>query len=140
MNVREPDYDPDRIRQSSEVTRWIEQTGRKVLESWNQREAVKSRLLDAKSTDFRQRRIFYDTDNIVETQNETISVCRTCGGALKIDSSSDRGVHLLGVHIPRKACRKCRREGQAWFENADMKAFDLVLLQDRTQDKFSIKQ
>jgi len=139
-NVREPDYDPDRIRQSSEVTRWIEQTGRKVLESWNQREALKSRLLDAKSTDCRRRQIFYDTDSIMETQNETISVCRKCAGALKIDSSSDRGMHFLGVHIPRKACRKCLREGQDWFEKADMNEFDLVLLQDRTQDKFSVKQ
>ena len=139
-NVREPDYNPESIRQSSEITRWIEQTGRKVLESWNQRETVKRRLLDAKTTDFRQRRIYYDTDNIVETQKETITVCRKCAGALKIDSSSDRGTHLLGVHIPRKACRKCRQEGQAWFEASGMSEFDLVFLQDRTQDKFSIKK
>jgi len=139
-NVREPDYDPDSIRQSSEVTRWIEQIGSKVLESWKQREAVKNSLLDAKSSDYRQRRIFYDTDNIIETQNETISVCRKCAGTLKIDSSSDRGMRLLGVHIPRKACRKCCREGRDWFENADMNEFDLVFLQDRTQDKFSVKQ
>jgi acetoin utilization deacetylase AcuC-like enzyme len=139
-NVREPDYNPDSIRQSIEVTRWIEQTGRKVLEGWNQRETVKRRLLDAKTTDFRQRRIYYDTDNIVETQKETITVCRKCAGALKIDSSSDRGTHLLGVHIPRKACRKCRQEGQAWFEASGMSEFDLVFLQDRTQDKFSIKK
>jgi hypothetical protein len=137
--VREPDYDPERIRQSTEVTRWIEQTGRKVLDVWAQREAARSHQLRAGSTDFRQRRIFYDTDNIVETQKETISVCRNCAGALKIESSADRGRHILGVHIPRKACRKCRQEGRTWYEKADLNQFDHVFLQDRTQDKFSEK-
>jgi hypothetical protein len=138
--VREPDYDRDRIRQSREVTRWIEKIGAKVLETWADKDKVRSRLLESKTSDYRQRRIFYDTDNIVEMQNETIRVCHQCAGAFKIDSSSDRGTHLMAVHIPRKACRQCRQEGYSWYESADLHHFDLAFLQDRTQDKFSVKK
>ena len=36
-NIREPDYDPDRIRQSGRVTEQIEATGAEVLKYWTQR-------------------------------------------------------------------------------------------------------
>jgi hypothetical protein len=40
-----------------------------------------------------------------------IRVCTDCGGAWRIDSSSDRGSHILAVHIPNQACGACRNQG-----------------------------
>jgi hypothetical protein len=40
------------------------------------------------------------------------------------------------VHIPRKACRKCKEIGYRWYDEADTGRFDLIFLQDRPEDKY----
>jgi hypothetical protein len=82
----------------------------------------------------RQRSIYYDTDNIHENQMETVRVCTDCGGALRIDSTALGTAHVLAVYIPPNACRACRSQGRAWYEEADIKKFDKIYLQDLPQD------
>ncbi|OQY58813.1 MAG: histone deacetylase [Desulfobacteraceae bacterium 4572_88] len=132
--VREPDYDPDRIRQASDVTRYIEKISGKILSAWHQRDSLREQLQGKKEFDERSRSIFYDTDSISEKQHETLRICSECGGAFKIDSSSDRGNHILAVHIPRKACGQCKSMGYEWYESA--RHVDMAFLQDRTGDKY----
>jgi acetoin utilization deacetylase AcuC-like enzyme len=36
-HLKEPDYDPVKIRQSPEISRWVHKTCDKVLENWHQR-------------------------------------------------------------------------------------------------------
>ena len=134
--VREPRYDPDRIRQTPDITAYIEKLGKKVLEFWGQREKIKSQLRGTKEFVERTRNIFYDTDNIIEKQKETIRVCDDCAGAIRMDSSADRGAHILGLHVPIKACRKCKEVARQWYESGRKDAFDMVFLQDRTEDKY----
>ncbi|OQX25290.1 MAG: histone deacetylase [Desulfobacteraceae bacterium IS3] len=134
--VKEPDYNAERIRQSSEVTRYIENVGKKVLGVWQGREVLKQELRGKKTFAERSRSIFYDTDNIREKQDETIRICDECAGALRIDSSSDRGNRILAVHIPARACKNCMETAYQWYESASPKEFDMVLLQDRTKDKY----
>jgi len=134
--VKEPDYEPERIRQSPEISRWIEDTGKIVLAGWQQRERIQEELQASREFIERSRNIYYDTDNITETQKETIRVCRDCSGVFKIDSSSSRGFHILAIHIPRKACGKCIEHGHHWFSTADAGSFSKIFLQDRTEDKF----
>jgi acetoin utilization deacetylase AcuC-like enzyme len=88
--VKEPDYVPAQIRQGPEISRWIEDTGKIVLAGWKRRERIQEELQDSRQFTERSRNIYYDTDNIAETQKETIRVCRECSGVLKIDSSSSR--------------------------------------------------
>ncbi len=134
--VREPDYDPDRIRQKPEVTGYIERLGEKVLEMWRGREQLRDQLRGDKDFAERSRNIFYDTDHIFEKQHETLRICRDCSGALKVDSSSDRGVRVLGIQIPRKACPACRELGRQWYDGARGDGIDLALLQDRPADRY----
>ena len=84
----------------------------------------------------RSRRIFYDTDNISESQQETIRICDACGGVLKIDSASSRGYHILAIHIPRNACENCRQTGYDWYASQNTPEIGRVYLQDRTSDKY----
>jgi Histone deacetylase domain len=135
-HLREPDYDPQRFRQSESTNHWIKQTGARVLENWHQRESLARALRSKSGCQQRNRRIFYDTDNIYETQDETIRLCEDCAGALRIDSSSDRGLRILAVHIPRKACAACRKQGQNWYDTADEKLFNFIFMQDRTDDRY----
>ena len=134
--VREPDYDPDRIRQNPAVTSAIEKISENVLAIWQQRADIRNNLLGKTDPRQRRRNIFYDTDGIRETQVEQIQICDDCAGALRIDSSSDRGAHILAVHIPRKACRTCRQTGYQWYNSADSQQYDLIFLQDRPQDSY----
>ncbi|MGE5257116.1 MAG: histone deacetylase [Hyphomicrobiales bacterium] len=138
--VREPDYDRRQIRQSPGVTDAVKTVSDLILACWQGRGQLRERILDQKDCNHRKRRIYYDTDGFSESQQEEVTLCEACGGALRIDSVSDRGAHILAVHIPRKACRQCREAGRAWYEQASIKRFDRVFLQDRTEDSFAVKK
>jgi hypothetical protein len=134
--VREPDYEPYRIKQSQKITEYIQQISDTILSVWDQRSANTEKLRKNQKIIQRDRRIFYDTDNIMENQKESIRVCDDCGGALRIDSSSSRGGHILAVHIPHNACEACRKQGYEWFEAESKARYDMVLMQDRPEDKY----
>jgi acetoin utilization deacetylase AcuC-like enzyme len=135
-HVKEPNYDPESIRQTPKVTEAIEKVGDIVLSIWQNKDTLKEKLLEKTDPRKRTRTIFYDTDGIQESQSEQIQLCPDCAGALRIDSSSDRGAHVLAVSIPRKACRKCIDIGYRWYDEADPKQFDGIYLQDRTEDLY----
>ena len=137
--VREPTYDPDRIRQSRDVTRIIGKVGELVSAYWQRRAEIQDQVREKKGGE-RSRQIFYDTDGIMEFQKETVQICDDCGGAWRIDSTSDRGRHLLAVHIPRRACGACQKAGQEWFAEADPKAFDFIALQDQSTDTYTVRK
>ena len=135
-NVKEPDYDPDKIRQKPQVTQFIQEMEEITLAGWKNRFNQKTEMLGTTEFEERSRNIFYDTDSILEKQNETLRICPECSGTFKIDSASDRGKHILAIHIPRKACTDCKDLGYKWFKRTDSNRFDLVFLQDRTEDKY----
>ena len=133
-HLKEPDYHPDTIRQSADVTRWIHKTCDKVLQNWHQRKRLGEMYRGGHPFISRDRHIFYDTDHIHEHQKETIRVCDHCGGALKIDSAARTGRHILAVHLPKTACQSCCQQGHAWYREADTSRYDKVYLQDRCAD------
>ncbi len=137
--VVEPDYDPARIRQSRDITRYIETTGEKILQAWQRREEVRDQLQNGKEVGERERSIFYDTDGIMERQQETLRICSDCSGALRIDSASDRGARVLAVHIPRKACSACRDQGRHWYDTVEAARYRYAYLQDRPEDRYLSK-
>ncbi len=136
-HLHEPDYDPRRLRQDPQVTKAVEKSCAYALEIWRKRASLTLSMRQKPSCDRRHRQIFYDTDNILETQTETIRICDDCAGALRIDSISDRRVRMLGVHIPRKACSACREQAQQWYADGDPTYFRHIYLQDRVADRFS---
>ena len=135
-HVREPDYDPDKIRQTPAVTDAVAKISETMLNAWQQRENFQEQLYSKGEFFERRRNIFYDTDGIVESQIEKIKGCRECGGTYQIESSSDRGAHILAVHIPRRACKTCEDLGNRWFEEAPIQRYDMILLQNRSEDNY----
>ncbi len=107
--VKEPNYNPESIRQTQSVAEAIERIGEVTLSIWQQRENIKDQLMGKPTPHRRTRNIYYDTDGILESQSEEIQICTDCAGALRIDSTSDRGMHILAVHIPRKACHNAKK-------------------------------
>jgi len=138
-HVKEPDYNPESIRQSPEVSGYIQQLGDKILELWSARKEVQARVQTEKAFHERSRSIFYDTDGIQETQHETVRACECSGGTLRIDSTASTGRHVLAVHIPRNACKTCQETGMDWFESEKSKEFDALYLQNRPVDSYTVQ-
>ena len=138
--VREPNFNPERYRQSPDVTRIIGKVGDLVLAYWQKRAEIQAQVRSKPGCGQRSRQIYYDTAGITEFQKETIQVCDQCGGAWRIDSTSDRGRHLLAIHIPRHACPDCQNAGQNWFVEADPREFDFVALQDQHSDSYTVRK
>ena len=135
-HVREPDYDPDKIRQTPAVTDAVAKISETMLNAWQQRENFQEQVYSKGEFFERRRNIFYDTDGIVESQIEKIKGCHECGGTYQIESSSDSGAHILAVHIPRRACKTCKDLGNRWFEEAPIERYDMILLQNRSEDSY----
>ncbi len=138
--VREPDYQPERIRQSEDTTRYIERTAREILEWRKQLPDLREKAYGKGELHERELKIFYDTDNIMELQTERIRLCRECSGVLRIDSRTDKRYHILAIHIPRKACKTCQEMGYRWFDTANPQEFHKIFLQDRTHDQYLIRK
>ncbi|CAN2049450.1 putative deacetylase AF_0130 [Candidatus Magnetomoraceae bacterium gMMP-13] len=136
--VKEPDYDPHRICQTQRNTDYIKELKDEVLEIWENGPDMIKKNRENLDFDTRNRSIFYDTDRLLEKQQEKIKVCPKCSGVLSIDSQTDRGGHILGVHIPRKACKECVELGYKWYES-QTKNYDRIFLQDRTKDEYLIQ-
>jgi acetoin utilization deacetylase AcuC-like enzyme len=138
--VREPDYDPEQIRQGNQEDLIISATCERVLELRQQCASRRQKYLADNELVQRSKSVFYDTDGLMEEQQETVRVCTECAGVLKIDSYSDRGHRILGIHVPRKACSICRKLGRQWFDMGSLERFDLVCLQDRVADEYQVRQ
>ncbi|MEW6076827.1 MAG: histone deacetylase [Thermodesulfobacteriota bacterium] len=137
--ISEPGFDPDKIRQTEQVTRQVERIGETVLKIWKQRDELTEKRRAGKAFEERTNQIYYDTDGIYETQQEKVRICSDCAGALRIDSSSDRGARILAVHIPLHACEKCREIGRQWYDEADPRSYLRVFLQNRPDDEYLTK-
>lgn len=138
-HVIEPGYDPVKLKQTDSITETIKQTCDTVKANWAAREAIGQRMRGNQKFAERRRNIFYDTEGINETQHEALRLCPECSGALKIDSTSDKGSHLLAIHVPRKACNNCRDLGRQWFDASETRDYDMICLQDRIDDTYQVK-
>jgi len=135
-NIREPDYDPSKMKQSEEITRYIKDLCKIQLERWKNRDIIREGIIKNKKYIDRIRNIYYDTDGISEYQRERAYVCDECSGVLEIWSTSDAGFSVYAVVIPRNACDKCLERGLYFFEKADENSFDYVYLQDKRNGLF----
>jgi len=107
---------------------------------WRKRQQIQDHLRAQKDCHTRHRRIFYDTDNIQEIQNEEIVVCDACAGALKIESSARGRQRIMAIHAPVDACPACLDKAQQWYETANPDHFDQIFLQHRDDDAYHLRK
>lgn len=138
--VKEPDYRPDKIRQTADTAEMVRMVVRDVMDCWKKGPQLREKFRSEHKFYKRERSIFYDTDNILETQQENLRVCPDCSGVLSIDSETDRGHNILAIHIPRKACKACQEQGYQWYDQADANAYKQIYLQDRTYDQYIMRK
>ena len=138
-HVTEPDYNPDAVRQTPQVSRYIEQQVSTIYDLWKNRASRRAALVKGKEYLRRSRNIFYDTDMISEQQEETVRVCDECGGLITIRSEASTGNRIFAVIVPGQGCPVCRRKGEEFFAGTGTGSYHHVYFQDRDRDLFLVK-
>lgn len=134
-NVYEPDYDPEKLKQSKDITEYIKQVSEVVLDKWkNKDENGRDKFKGIEIVE-RSKQIYYDTDGITENQVQHFKRCNKCSGVNWINSKSDSGYKILAITIPRDACSSCIDDGYGMYKNSKM-SFTNIYLQDIMNDKY----
>ena len=138
--VKEPGY---RGRQEDVVSDQVVKLVEQIQEMWKSRDQISKKVLSQLGSDYRNtKRIYYDTDQISEEQNEYVRLCRDCSGYRAIRSRAHPGYgkngQITGITIPLFACPKCQELAVEYYEQlkANPSQLDGVYLQNRVQDKF----
>ncbi len=134
--VVEPDHHLGKWKQSARVAEQVKRISKEVLDIWQHKEAIGKKLFEGKSSVKRNRRVYYDTVGILESQVQEYRLCPDCPGVDSILSQSDRGASLMGITIPRRACPACQKEGYDLFEQAKGLNAKKRFLQDLVRDEF----
>ena len=138
-HVKEPDYNPLTLRESDDIMRKIEKDAAEIYRLWQNRDAMKAKLVGDAGYARRRKSIYYDTDGISEQQDETVRICDDCGGLVLIDSMADTGNRIYAVVVPGQSCAVCRQNGEAFFERTGRGKYNQVFFQDRDRDVFIVK-
>lgn len=141
-HVVEPDYDPERLRQTPEKTVRIKEIVEELAGIWQHRDDLDIEALIKEKRFFeRQRDIYYDTDGINEYQVERVKLCTGCAGYMTIASQAfhHNGLrnNVFAISIPFGACRSCQDEAAvSYMEACESKMYNYVYLQDKVNDVF----
>lgn len=138
-NVIEPDFNESKVKQSSEITNYIENLTKLIYSNWKNKEQLAAKKFGDKEIITETKRIYYDTSNILEHQIKTYKRCKSCSGVETIKSTSDKGDNILAITIPLKACLNCYKEGYELYNNSSLKDYTNIYLKDRINDKYKQK-
>ncbi len=130
--VREPDYVPDQLRDSADTLAYIEDLCDQARDAYFHPQMP----LIRKERDFfiRERRIFYDTDNIIEKQREELKDCDNCRGYRLIRSESGNTRSCLGVELFADCCPRCEDEAHAAFADAKSQSSIAQLMDHKNKE------
>lgn len=141
-NLREPDYKPERFKESPQNLEEIKKIVNVQLNAFKNREETVARNR-AKNTDFEMvhKSIFYDTDYISEDQKERLRLCKNCGGFRVIMSSAQhrnaKYYEVFCISVPNYCCDSCHQEAVFMYnEMKNKNSYDFIYLQDRILDQY----
>ena len=137
--VHEPDYHHVSLTQTQDISRMVEKSTAEAYKIWQQKDALRDRVVGNSTSLTRRKHIYYDTDGISEEQEETVRVCDQCGGMVSIDSQADTGRRIFAVIVPYQSCSACRLAGENLYEKTTVKHYHHVYFQDKDKDRFFVK-
>ncbi len=134
--VKEPDYDENKLKQSRKITEYIKQVSEVVYSRWKNRDNLKLQNFKGIENVENPRHVYYDTDGISEEQTQNFKVCKKCSGLNTIKSGSSTGYNIFAITIPRDGCSQCIDEGYKLYKNTPVSNYSNIYLQDRVNDCF----
>ncbi|MBZ4687738.1 MAG: Histone deacetylase [Clostridiales bacterium] len=141
-HVLEPDLTADKIKQSPKITEDIKKTVDQLLLLFSNRTRIDLNKIFGKGEFYhRTRRIFYDTDNLLDEQKEQIYRCDNCSGYRLVhswvNSFNKSNYTTYVVIIPRDACPGCvKRAEERWQEKQKSGGYDYIFLQDLVNERY----
>ncbi|MFY9175400.1 MAG: histone deacetylase [Peptococcia bacterium] len=147
--LQEPGYNPGQLRQSAAVEKQIDQVIAYWQRKMSQKKPTKEELFGGQEIYSQRKRIYYDTDQIQEIQEERVYYCPDCQGLYQVTSQAQKSwgnaPTAWCLSIPRTACSACENKGYDLWQEATEKItkssapYDCYLLQDKKADKYSSK-
>lgn len=134
-HIKEPDYHESNLRQTPQVTEYINKLSQLILYNWKHKEEQQHVVYGGKEDYQKVKQIYYDTDDILENQTRTFTHCSHCSGLELTDSTSSTGYHILCITIGAHACSSCREKGYEMYRTPSS-ACTHIYLQDRAQDTY----
>lgn len=141
-NVTEPDYQPGKIVENSQVTEYVHRMVDDLQKVWLKCKEMDFRQVESKSNYYqKQKNIFYDTEYFEEKQIEKVKICNHCPGIVVIDSHAIQPqlgrCRILAVSIHNRCCKACIKDAIDFYHKAKKDyRYSYVYLQDKTEDTF----
>jgi acetoin utilization deacetylase AcuC-like enzyme len=139
--VREADYRV--FKEKPEITSYVHRLVEELRQNWSKRDQSGQLKQPAGGKFFeRNRQVYYDTDNIRESQEEKLRACDNCPGYLCIQTSANKyfgrsGGSALCISVPANACSACQAEAtDLYYQAKKNKTNPQVYLQDSVADVF----
>lgn len=132
--VQEPDLDRERIREQQSTLDYLKALCDQLPDLYfNPRQPETER---EGGYFVRRRSIYYDTDDITETQFERVKDCPHCPGLVITESETARTPKSLGLYVPVQGCDMCSQEAEERFERSLQAGFAHVQLSDRVLKRY----
>lgn len=142
-NLYEPDYYRQNLKEDPRIKEVLQSVTARLKEVFDQRELLAEETRRTKEEFIkRSRRIFYDTDQIDERQEEELKICPHCPGYLATESQASGGrgrFSVYGLALFPQSCLKCQDEAKALYEKEARRhrgPYDHLYLQDRANDEY----
>lgn len=140
--VTEPDYQPEKLKESNDVTNYVHRMVGHLQDVWNKSKNITLDQLCGNNKFYqRQKTVYYDTEYFEEKQLEKVRNCVHCPGYIIIDSHAIQPKHgrcrMLAVSLHNRSCKNCIDEALEVYQEAKKDyRYTYVYLQDKTQDNF----
>ncbi|MEQ8174051.1 MAG: histone deacetylase [Syntrophomonadaceae bacterium] len=141
-NLREPDYNPARFKESPNNMQYIKSLVNKQLENFRTREEkVERNRKQGKEFETIMKNVFYDTDYLHEEQRLDLRLCKDCCGFRRISSSATqkngRYYSVFCISLPAACCPSCAEQARKSYQDMrDKPVYNYIYLQDRIADEF----
>ncbi len=133
--VREPDFEPAKLRQGAKITDYIKKLCDLLRASYFNPPERPSKGEITDNVFSRMKDVYYDTDQISESQVESVLLCPDCSGVVKIESWSTVNPLSCCVEIPQNACGRCHDAGLRMLEEAQVKGNYRIIQGINRKDK-----
>ncbi|HWP96351.1 MAG TPA: histone deacetylase [Syntrophomonadaceae bacterium] len=141
-NLREPDYNPARFKESPGNMEYIKSMVNKQLAAFRGREAViEANRKKGSRHETIMRTVFYDTDYLHEDQRIDVRLCPECCGYRTIQSSATQrdghNYQVFCIALPAACCPHCAQEARGAYEQMKSRpVYNFIYLQDLVKDEF----
>lgn len=137
-SVREPDFNGAALRESLETFDLIKYSCEHYLE--NYRHPLSPDYEKEGEYFIRERRVYYDTDGIIEKQRELLRDCPNCRGVRIVKSSSSHLLPCLGVELPFDCCPECERVGYETLTKSSKNDFLVAQMMDHKNKRYFYRE